>query len=194
MVPIHLLGASSGGSYVGMMAMNMPRFGFKVSSICVQIMALRLDSPNSKLHSHIPPTLFVHMIRDQHIAIMIHDSIVKLQHENIPVQEYQCKSKPINKTFFNDHGKVLSLEDSNKLHTSLLEYGYIDKNNYELIDDPRQSNWRDIVKKILPKNEDSLISDLSPLSELMNVAYGQHEITDEYLNEIFIFFNKYSMI
>ena len=134
------------------------------------------------------------MIRDQHIAIMIHDSIVKLQHENIPVQEYQCKSKPINKTFFNDHGKVLSLEDSNKLHTSLLEYGYIDKNNYELIDDPRQSNWRDIVKKILPKNEDSLISDLSPLSELMNVAYGQHEITDEYLNEIFIFFNKYSMI
>ena len=190
-IPIHLLGASSGGSYVGIMAMNMPRFGFKISSICVQIMALRVDSQNSKLLSNIPPTVFVHMNRDQHIAMMIHDNIVRLQHENVQTQEYQCKSKRITKTFFSEHGKVLSVEDSSLLFSSLLENGYLDKNTYELIDDPRLSNWRDVVKKTLPKNEDSLVADLSPLSELFNVAYGQHEITDEYLDEVFEFFNKY---
>ena len=33
-----------------------------------------------------------------------------------------------------------------------------------------------------------LIADLSPISELFNLAYAQHEITDEYLNETIEFF------
>ena len=192
MVPIHLLGASSGGSYVGMMAMNMARYGFKISSICVQIMVLRGENPSSKLHSPLPPTLYIHMIKDEHISSLIHDSIVRLQHEKIPVEELQIKSKAITSTFFYDHGKVLSLEDSKKLHFALIENQYIDKTSHELLNDPRQSDWRTIVFKTLPSNEDKLIADLSPISELFNVAYAQHEITDEYLNETFDFFKKYT--
>ena len=192
MVPIHLLGASSGGSYVGMMAMNMPRLGFRISSICVQIMALRGETPLAKTHSPIPPTLYIHMVKDQHISNLVHDSIVRLKHENIPVEELQCKSKPITSTFFYDHGKVLNLEDSKKLHLALLENNYIEKTSYELIDDPRQSGWRKIFKMALPLNDDHLIADLSPISELFNVAYGLHEITDEFIDETIAFFGKYS--
>ena len=31
---------------------------------------------------------------------------------------------------------------------------------------------------------DSLIADISPVNELMNLAYANHEITDEYLTEV----------
>ena len=172
--------------------MNMPRLGFKISSICVQIMALRGETPSAKTHSPIPPTLFVHMVKDQHISELIHNSIVRLKHENIPVEELKVQSKPITSTFFYDHGKVLNLEDSKKLHLAFIANNYIEKTTYELKDDPRQSQWRTIFRKTLPLNDDNLIADLSPISELMNLAYGQHEITDEYLDETFAFFGKYS--
>ena len=50
-------------------------------------------------------------------------------------------------------------------------------------------NKLQIVKASLPhllSDRDSLRPDASPISELMNMAYAQHEITDEYLIEVSI--------
>lgn len=42
---------------------------------------------------------------------------------------------------------------------------------------------------------DSLEHDLSPISELMNLAWCQHEITDDYLDEVlFLFFHTFLRI
>ena len=63
-----------------------------------------------------------------------------------------------------------------------------------LIHDPRANgvNWRDTVYKAIPEaitqEKDSLVADESPLCEVLNVAYGQHEITDEFLDQTMNFF------
>jgi hypothetical protein len=44
-----------------------------------------------------------------------------------------------------------------------------------------------VAKKALPHivpGTDSLIADESPISELMNVAWSSHEITDERIDEV----------
>ena len=42
--------------------------------------------------------------------------------------------------------------------------------------DPRQSNWRSVLQAYA-KGGDSLVADRSPLSEVLNAAYGMHEMT-----------------
>eukprot|EP01033_Poteriospumella_lacustris_P009021 gene9021-6478_t len=61
-----------------------------------------------------------------------------------------------------------------------------------LVEDPRGSNWREIVKAAVPNLEerDSLVVDQSPISELLNYAWDMHEITDDYLPEIFAWFKE----
>jgi len=63
-----------------------------------------------------------------------------------------------------------------------------------LISDPRVSDWREVVKTAIPHIVpaiDSLRSDESPISELMNLARSQHEITDDFLPEVFDWFTKH---
>ena len=52
-----------------------------------------------------------------------------------------------------------------------------------LTEDPRQSAWRQVLLKALPDNSSGgggtqirLEPDLSPVSEVLNVAYAQHEL------------------
>ena len=66
----------------------------------------------------------------------------------------------------------------------------IDRNTKLLKDDPRGSNWRVIARKTLPDLiplYDSLVADQSGISELLNVAWAMHEITDEQIVQTFEF-------
>ncbi len=67
-----------------------------------------------------------------------------------------------------------------------------------LLSDPRSDevNWRDTVYRVIPEalkvTGDSLVADHSALAEVLNVAYGQHEFTDEYVMTTFDFFDTVS--
>ena len=54
----------------------------------------------------------------------------------------------------------------------------------------RGSSWRQVARKALPKLVplyDNLIADQSGISELLNLAWAMHEITDEQLIQTFEF-------
>ena len=110
-----------------------------------------------------------------------------------------AKPKPITPEFlvYRDYKAVSSYRIAHELIKSFKDNNIIDNNNYLYID-PRSNkvNWRDIVYKAIPeaiKQEgDSLVADQSALCELMNVAYGQHEFTDEYLTQTLDFFEMVS--
>ena len=67
--------------------------------------------------------------------------------------------------------------------------GIISNDGY-LSQDPRASNWRVSAQKAIPNlipSYDSLLADESGISELLNLAWGFHEIIDQNLTEMFDF-------
>eukprot|EP01036_Dinobryon_divergens_P028192 gene28192-37095_t len=180
-IPLYLLGASSGGSFVGMLAQSKSTKP-KVSAICVQIMALNN-------YSSLPPSLFVLMTRDAATLRHVEKNAAHLKDFSI----LRVEEKPITPTFFYDHGQALSKEDSTAVHTALKKAALIGSDSF-LTSDPRMSEWREVVKTALPHivpAVDSLEPDLSPISELLNLARAQHEITDDYLHEVFEWFKNH---
>jgi len=91
--------------------------------------------------------------------------------------------------FFHAHSQHLSLDDSAKLVAALRDAKFINQDGL-LVEDPRQSEWRAVARKALPHivpAVDSLEPDLSGISELLNLAWAGHEITDENIVGVFEF-------
>ena len=110
-IPLYLLGASSGGSFVGMLAQSKSTKP-KVSAICVQIMALNN-------YSSLPPSLFVLMTRDATTLHHVERNAPHLKDCTV----LRVEEKAITPTFFYDHGQALSKEDSAAVHAALKTAG-----------------------------------------------------------------------
>lgn len=110
-IPLYLLGASSGGSFVGMLGQSKTTKP-KVSAICVQIMALNN-------YSSLPPSLFVLMARDTATLRHVERNAAHLKDCSV----LRAEEKPITPTFFYDHGQALSKEDSAAVQTALKTAG-----------------------------------------------------------------------
>lgn len=178
--PLHLLGASSGGSFVGLLGMHASSQGLPIASICIQISALHHEWKSGS----IPPSIFVHMNIDEMNKGAIKNNLARLQREKIPAQELGCNPKPITPHFFSsEHSYALSDADSATLQSALRVAGYLTDEGF-LKEDPRSSHWRDVVTKALPHivpSKDTLEADKSPISELLNLAWALHEITGSFL-------------
>jgi hypothetical protein len=197
--PFHLLGASSGGSFVAKLSSSKIMINdkqLKISSICVQISNMHHYWQKNNLPS---PTLFIHMgIMDRNTKLQIMNTLTLLRNHNVDASELVCSPKSIYPTYFSDY-QVLSIVDSNKLYDNFVDNRILsDKNGaFYLLNDPRKSNWRDECSKIIPHivpEVDSLIQDKSGISELMNVAYGLHEFTDEYFDQTLKWFESHQSI
>ena len=99
---------------------------------------------------------------------------------------------------YRTYGVLPSYRIANHLIDAFKVAGIIDEKTGLLTNDPRaaNNNWRDIVMKSIPdaiKHEnDNLLPDQSALSEILNVAYAQHEFTDEFLSQTLDFFDELS--
>lgn len=59
--------------------------------------------------------------------------------------------------------------------------------------DPRVTTWRELLGDLRPSLlGDSLVADVSAISEEMNVAYAMHEITADFMTETINFFESSS--
>jgi hypothetical protein len=188
--PIHLLGASSGGNFVGRFAVkhsgSQQNGKLRVSSAVVQISPIQGVSPPA-----VPSSLgllFVHMGRDEMTADFISRFVAEAGRSS--VKEFIAKPLKLTPSFFHDHGAHLSLSDSASLVEALSKAGLVGKDGF-LSADPRSSTWRDVAAKVLPATKDSLVADASGVSELLNLAWAQHEITDERLEEQLDFMKAY---
>ena len=148
--PLFLLGASSGGSFVGNFAAEGKSLNVLVSALCVQISVVRQTNQSSRL----PPTLFVHMALDPHTSRGVHRAVEVLNKktttttstENNRAAQLACEPKVLVPTFFFDHGATLSIQDSVTLVAAFKEAGIVDSSTGKLKSDPRSSmvDWRQV--------------------------------------------------
>lgn len=67
--------------------------------------------------------------------------------------------------------------------------GILDHDGF-LLNDPRQSDWREVLRPVVPSSVDSLVADASALSEVMNTAWAMHEFTDAHLEPLLDWLNS----
>lgn len=139
-LPLYLLGASSGGSFVGSFAQEAKSEGLIVSAICVQIMFIKIH----RFDEGMIPALFIHMPLESHTKKMISSVIDQInKHSPNSAKELLCLKKAIDPTYFNDHGAALTIADSITLTKALKDSGLLSTQNF-LLDNPRETNWREV--------------------------------------------------
>ena len=141
------------------------------------------------------------MSRD-HSQVRLIPSISKHYKDNgIPFHHFLVEPKQMTVEYFVKYGinKVLS-ED---IVTALLTNRIISKSGSQeekmlLRHDPRSSDWRRYIQPVLSSSSgssgsstDSLKADASPISEIMNIAYAFHEMTDEYVADAIEFLDTH---
>ena len=149
--PLFLLGASSGGSFVGNFAAEGKSLNVLVSALCVQISVVRQTNQSSRL----PHTLFVHMALDPHTSRGVNRAVEVLNkkttttQENIRAAQMACEPKALGPSYFFDHGAALSAPDSATLVTAFKEAGIVDSATGKLKSDPRSSmvDWRQVGRE-----------------------------------------------
>jgi zinc transporter 2 len=171
--PLYAFGASSGARFTLM----MPSLGFELAGIAAQIMSIPVRVLQNR--APYPPTIFVHMPKDKHMAGRILKCIKTLQGARVRTAEIQLHSLPIEETFFARRigGSACSLEQSRALSAALESHGFLDESTRCLKKDPRRLQWRQVLSPLVDPEVDSLIDNESPISAVLNVAYGHHEMS-----------------
>jgi hypothetical protein len=115
-----MLGASSGGAFIGMLSnfLRLNDRGFQVSGIIPQIMPI-IGTGQSPITY--PPVAFVHMERDQHTTRNIEREIKLLNTNHIPCKSFDVTSKPVHKDYF-FQSSILTANES-ETRRSLQERG-----------------------------------------------------------------------
>jgi hypothetical protein len=183
-IPLFLLGASSGGSFVGFLA-QQSSIQPPVSALCVQISSVGGDRIAT-----LPSTVFVLMSRDAHTLSHVQEIAPTIKNSKILVTE----PRPITLEYFAQKTRgFITAAESHAVHNALAAGGFINNSTFLLEDDPRQTNWRQVVAMAIPSavpHRDNLIADHSAISELLNVAWDMHEITDDCNIEVFDWFEQ----
>ena len=191
-LPLYGFGASSGGMFTLMLASH-PTHLF--DAICSQIMSLH--PAQEEMESHIsrspglyPPTLFVHMPRDQMTAQAVSDSMVVLNKHKIPTKEIRVDPSPLTTQYLSDSiGEELSLDQSKSIYDAFKKHEVINDKGF-LIGDPRSSDWRSALSSLSFYDELRLTPDESPIAEELNVLWAGHEIIARTTDEMIDWFEQ----
>lgn len=174
-LPLFSFGASSGGA----MAFLLPQFVKSMASVAVQIMAL----PTSYLEnlvdtvgaSTFPPTLFLHMERDLRSTAAIAANKQSLTARGIPTRSITLKPSRVTPGYLT--GKLgISPKVAEQIILKLTSAKFLSAAG-DIVEDPRGTAWRDALHDLDYLRQDSLVADASPLSEVLNVAWAKHEVS-----------------
>jgi len=189
-LPVYAFGASSGGSFVGSMAIDAEIVSaVNLKGVVVQISTIGLD-PDKVADALAVPVLFVPMTRDLRTLHIVQRQIEFLKKSDPGSLSAICQVGPIpiDPLFFHHRiGGKLTAEISQKIYGALKQNGYLDAEGL-VVEDPRRSSWRDIVAQSAGlQTFDGLKADESAISEEMNVAFSMHELTSQCNEEMMRF-------
>eukprot|EP00808_Paulinella_micropora_P012877 g79783.t1 len=173
--PIYALGASSGGSLVSRLPLVV-----KLHGVCVQVAHLA-NQAIKQMQADYPPSIAIYM---QYPSPSRHE-VDQLKSLGVRAKLIESKAIALTANFFSDRAIEISPAQSASLFSALKSHQFLDKEGF-LIESPRSSNWRDVLRNI--SHNDTLESDVSTISELLNLAASEHEITAEYMQETLDFF------
>jgi len=178
--PLFAFGASSGGTFVSRLGTD-PSRGFMVTAP-----QLLIDAHPTKADERASSIYFTYMARSG--SQKMYERVV----EEYRKFGYNIRSRflsplPITPTFFADRIESISPKTSSLMVVALQEAELIDESGM-LLENPRGSPWRKCLQKFAMS--DSLVADVSPISEVMNVAFAQHEMSSEFVDEMIDFFKE----
>ena len=176
-LPLYAFGASSGGSFVGMLPqMKLP---VQPSGLIIQIAPgpTLENTPRADLSMY-PPTVFSYMPKDERTSELIARSIADFKRTGVQVKESKLHEHVVSDTFFYEEsfGKITK-EESVGLTNTLNSFNLLDADG-KLTNDPRafDDDHVEVLKKHAPV-WDSMLADQSDVRELLNVAYATHELS-----------------
>ncbi|KAL2930831.1 Poly(3-hydroxyoctanoate) depolymerase [Bienertia sinuspersici] len=177
------LGASSGGDFLSVLATKIT-----FSSIVVMIASTRFDKMES-IPNDYPPTLFVHMPKDERTKKKIDTQVEMLKKKGIKVQEIKCMEFPVTANWLSDRVPSLDPATSSKLIRLFRDKGFTDTKGYMKYDG-RVAPWREAIKQnniVLPNGSKFM----HHVEEELNLAYAYHEMTSLQSDQIFEWFKSH---
>eukprot|EP00823_Brevimastigomonas_motovehiculus_P002645 TRINITY_DN1593_c1_g1_i1.p1 TRINITY_DN1593_c1_g1~~TRINITY_DN1593_c1_g1_i1.p1 ORF type:complete len:334 (+),score=47.81 TRINITY_DN1593_c1_g1_i1:39-1040(+) len=191
-LPLFGFGASSGGSFVSILARS-GALGF--TGVIIQISpgnSLAFRESTSPSLASFPPTAFIYMKGDLHWASAsnINAIAARLKSNHVPVRVYSCSSHPLNPNYFfrrmdADLFTGMSESVSERLVDFIRRSNFLSNDLY-LQDDPRDSDiislLRSHLQSLLPALSSHSIEQLwlPAFFEMLNVAFGRHELTSQH--------------
>ena len=181
-VDVYAFGASSGGTFVSHVLPQIFEDHFGHLKMRLKGAISQIAAP-PEVEKITLPMVFSHMPKDERIARAVRNTVDQMQKSSdVPVKESELHPMKLHETFFRDNAPPGYYEtyESEKMFEALKTNGYLDDEGY-LKEDPRRSDWRDVVCGSL-EGENRFAPD-SPCennkswtSELMNVAWASHEM------------------
>ena len=210
-LPLYAFGASDGGAFVSSLASPLQsRFGIRLDGFVSQIAAhLSLLKEDEQDAVHDLCKVYVTMNRDNRTDKAAQAMVEKCQSSsttesnsgvnstiksNTQCQHIRLPPRRIVPSYFANRIQGISQAESEEMAKVLTEAGILGTDNGELIKEPRQSRkqWTNALwsaaasaSSILAfqKRGDRFIPDRSPISEVLNVAWGFHEISRDGVRE-----------
>ncbi|KAL3906427.1 MAG: hypothetical protein SGILL_009277 [Bacillariaceae sp.] len=171
--PVIAFGASSGGAFVSILGKYFRSLYSFISQIAAQ---------HAPTDTSVKTAIYITMNRDkrteeraQHYVETHKDPVPRVKHLRLPPLH-------IGDTFFSDRIIEVSTDQSKAMVQALREESMLTSEGL-LSEDPRRTDWRYVLRPHVDAEQDSLIADQSPISEVMNVAYGNHELARDSVGE-----------
>ncbi|GLC39963.1 hypothetical protein PLESTB_001632400 [Pleodorina starrii] len=183
-LPLFAVGASSGGAFVLGLPLVMPGAW---AGLAVQIMGgppgllRRYRSLNQS--APWPPTMFVHMPRDQNLAQLVEANLEELGEGGVRTHEIRVRPQPLTPLYLAQRcAPEVDERTSRAVYDALKSADYLDARGF-LRHNPRSpyppgGGWRAILRAAGLEGL-RLQPDASPISEELNLLYAGHELTSE---------------
>ncbi|CAK9314695.1 unnamed protein product [Citrullus colocynthis] len=180
-LPLVGLGASSGGYFLSVLATKL-----KFNSITLMIAEGLYEQ--MEVTERYPPTLFVHMPKDNFRQQKINENMEFLKGKGIDVAEIECLEFVLSPHFLADRIPGLDKSVSAKLFELFQAKGFVDGNG-RMLKDGRATQWKEALKTSgisLPDN-----SLTNHIQEELNLAFAYHEMTSLEADKIFTWFESH---
>jgi hypothetical protein len=180
-LPLYGVGASSGGIFVTILHQLIPFKGIEIIISLGNIKALKWAQEQSQIKPRIP---FVYMPKDTRFAGLSQISQQVQRLKGLPVKTFACKPKPVSAAWLSRSIDSLSLQQANEVVEKLIKMSIIDKETGMFLKNPGQA-WSWIASEVLEGFDKITIE---CFEEAFQLAYGEHELTREHIEEVWSFF------
>lgn len=183
-LPVFGLGASSGGHFLSILATKM-----KFRALTLVVAQGLFKSMSDVVLSDYPPTLFVHMPKDDERMRVIMKYMELLSKKGVAVKEIRCMEFPITPHLLSDRIPGVDQGFSIKLFQMFRELGFIDDHGY-MKKDGRKTPWKDSMA-MFKSDTDRYRSVVGHIQQELNLAFAYHEMSSLEMGSIFRWFQQH---
>lgn len=180
LLEVVVVGVSNGCPIASTLVMS--RLGHRLHGLVCMISSLHTNPPNSvsQRMKIFPPTAFIQMgYRSKDSPSVNAKDIAWLESHSIPSVDFKLTRLAFSQAFCETWLPKYGAKGCESLRLALRKSKHLDEQDY-LMQNPRSMTWRDAAREQAVLAGDTLQPDNSPLCEVLNLAYGQHEITAEH--------------